>query len=144
MRAFFFVSFFFLLGCYKNHLYVQVENMGEDFLASYHVHTPDYRSKKPPIGQRIIVSWDFPNNLFQRNPSIRLTVRLWNNSQSIRIYKVHRRWGTRDFYFKNKKKDKKRRILTYKVDVVAENGEILETWKHQFWTELIDIDKDVL
>jgi hypothetical protein len=132
---------FSFFGCYKNHLYVQTENIKEDFLASYHIGSPDYRKKNPPIGQRLIVSWDFPKSLYEKKLSICLTVRFWNNEQIVKIVPLYRIWGTEVFFFKNKEMDKKKKILTYKVDIITKDQEIIETWEHQFWTELIDVDR---
>jgi len=119
-----------------------MENIGEDYLASTHIKTPDYRQENPPRGQRINVSWDFPFNLYEKNLFLCLTARLWNNTQEKRKYHLQKRWGTTTFFFENKTKEKGNKILTYKLEVITDYGKIIETWEHQFWTELIDVDED--
>ena len=129
-------SLFFISSCYKNHLYVQVEKLDRDFLASTHVDTPDYRQEKPPHGRRIIISWNFPKNLYEKDLFINLRVRFWDNTEALRVYNLHRKLGTKDFYFEGKK------ILTYQVEIVSKDKEVIEVWRHQFWTKLIDVDRD--
>lgn len=123
-------------------MHVQIENIGPEFLASSHVGTPDYRQENPPFGQRIIVSWDFPNILFKKNLDLFLTVRFWNNTQEIKEHHIKSRKGRKIFFFSNKEREKQNKILTYKVQVKTKDGELVDTWKHQFWTEVIDVDSD--
>ncbi|KPK32990.1 MAG: hypothetical protein AMS24_02545 [Chlamydiae bacterium SM23_39] len=134
-----FILFFLFLGCYKDSLYVQIENIRKDFLASHHVGTPDHRKKHPPIGQRVIVSFDFSSSLLKKEPFICLTVRFWDNREIVKKREIKRRWGTEVFYFPNKEKNK---ILTYLVQIIDKEGKIIKKWEHQFWTDLIDIDKE--
>ena len=142
LKVFLFLSFLMFFSCYKNHLYVQVEKIDKDFLASSHISTPDPMQEDPPYGQRVIISWSFPNHLYRKDLFVYLTVRFWDNKEALRIYKINRKWGTQTFYFSNKKREKGRKILTYQVQIVTQNKEIIEVWRHQFWTKLIDVDKE--
>jgi hypothetical protein len=136
-----FLSIFFLVtGCYKSHLYVQIENIGKDFLASSYVKTPDYRQQNPPTGQRIIVNWCFPKELYSKDLFIKLTVRFWSNTQVTKNHAILKLFGSKSFFFPSDKKED--RILTYRIEVFSKEGNLIETWKHQFWTDLIDVDKE--
>lgn len=106
--------------------------MDQNFLASSRVHTPDPRQEKPFEGQRLLVAWRFPSNLVNYGLSLVLTVRFWDNVEEEICYPIQRGHGTKAFY------NACRRILTYKIDVVNSQGEIIEVWEHQFWTKLID------
>ena len=142
-KIIFVISLFFLLvGCSTNHFYDQVENVGDYYLASIHVKTPDDRQFDPPYGQRINISWYFPKNQFYQDLSMHLTVRFWDNTQETRVYNLHRRWGTDTFFFSNKLKENKNKILTYRIQIFNGKNEVIETWKHQFWTELINVDEE--
>lgn len=123
-------------GCYKNHLYVQQEWVDRNFLASTKVGTPDPRQACPPEGQRILVAWKFPANLYYQDLQLLLTVRFWDNSEEVITYPIERRWSNTAFNFFQQK------ILTYRIQVVNRDNEIVETWEHHFWTELIDIDRN--
>ena len=119
-----------------------MENVQEDFLASEWVNTPDYRKEDPPIGQRVVVYWHFPSELYSQDLTLALTVRFWDNTQIEERYHLGRSFGEKSFFFSNKTKEKKKSILTYRLQAISKEGKIVETWKHQFWTELIDIDTD--
>jgi hypothetical protein len=124
---------FFSAGCYRHHLYVQQEWVDRDFLASSHLGTPDPRQCDPPEGQRLLIAWQFPRSYYSRGLSIIATVRFWDDTQVVREIPVIRKRSYKALFFRDQK------ILTYRVDVVTQDGEILETWKHQFWTELIEV-----
>lgn len=102
--------------------------------------TPDPRQENPPEGQRLLVAWDFPRSLFEDRLTLLITVRLWDNTQDVLFKPVDRRRGYAAYYYSNKDPCIDRRILTYRVQVLNSKGEIIETWKHHFWTELIDVE----
>lgn len=134
--------FFILFSCQTNHLFVQVENIGLDYLASAYVKTPDFRQEQPPYGQKIHILWNFPKNLYYQNLSINLRVRFWDNSEENLSHKINKRFGSISFFFKNPLRLKQKNILTYRVQIMNDKEEIVETWNHQLWTELINIDQE--
>ena len=140
--AFSFIALLLFTGCYKNHLYVQVEKVDKDFLASANVGTPDYRLDDPPFGQRINISWWFPKNLYSQELTLYLTVRFWDNTQETKVFNVDKRVGSDSFYFPNKEIDKNHKIITYRIEVFNSKNDIIEIWKHHFWTDLINVDID--
>ncbi len=119
-----------------------MENVEADSLASTHVGSPDFRQKNPPLGQKIVVSWSFPHALFAKKLSMFLTVRFWNNLQETKIIPLQKSWGTQAFFFSNPKLEKNLKILTYRIQIVSDKGELIEEWKQQLWTRLIDIDNE--
>lgn len=125
-----------LSSCYKNHLYVQQEWVDRNFLASTHVNTPDPRQVCPPEGQRLLIAWRFPMNMVDFGLQLHLTVRLWDNVEENYIRPITSSHGYAAFNFFDQK-----RILTYKIDVVDSQGEVVEAWEHHFWTKLIDADR---
>jgi hypothetical protein len=124
-----------LVGCYKDHLYVQIEKIDRDFLASTHIGTPDPRQLNPPEGKRLLVAWRFPSNLVDQGIWLELTVRFWDQSQEHICRKIEKGHDYASFNFFDK------RLLTYKIEVVNEKRECIDVWEHQFWTDLIDVDK---
>ena len=139
-RTFFIFLFFVLTGCSTNHLYVQMQKIDKGFLASNRVNTPDIRKKNPPYGQQINITWYFPKHWFYQKLSIYLTARFWDNTEEIRSYNISKKWGTVSFFFPNPSKMEKNKILTYKIDIINDKKDVLQTWLHQLWTEKIDID----
>lgn len=130
----------FLAGCYTDGLYVQEEWVDREFLASSVVGTPDPRQEHPPVGQRLLIGWDLPRSEFSKKPALHVTVWLWDNTLEKICLPLERRRGAEAFFFPNDEPGKDRRILTYRVDVVSPDGELLNSWEHHFWTKLIAID----
>ncbi|HSX10529.1 MAG TPA: hypothetical protein VLF94_02280 [Chlamydiales bacterium] len=124
-----------LTSCYKNHLYVQQEWVDRNFLASSHVGTPDRRQEHPPEGQRLLISWKFPSNLIHEQLTMATTVRFWDNTEEVFYLPIKRSWGYEAYLFTQCK------ILTYRIQVINACNEVVDTWEHHFWTELIDIDR---
>ena len=116
---------------------MQQEWLDEKYLASMHVNTPDPRKAHPPNGQKLLVKWDFPKSLFDRKLTALITVRLWDNSEQLFCHAIERKRDYLDLYFPTE--DKNLRILTYKVEIFSQEKELIEVWKHHFWTELIDV-----
>lgn len=122
-----------LSGCCRNSLYVQQEWVDARFLASSHVGTPDPRQKCPPKGQRLLIQWQFPTRLVQRDLHLEITVRLWDHSETTEIFPITKRSGSTALFYSNAK------ILTYRVLAIDAEGNVVDTWEHHFWTKLIDI-----
>lgn len=142
MKEFLFVMLLLLSSCYRGHLYVQEEWVDKASLASSWVRTPDYRQEDPPVGQRLLVSWDFPISVYRRHLTLHAVVRFWDNTEKTVAYELKRRRGATDFFFRDESEEQNNKILTYRVQIRAGDGELIETWKHQLWTELIEVDKE--
>jgi hypothetical protein len=122
---------FLVAGCYRNNLYVQQEWVDRETLASSHVGTPDFRQENPPTGPRLLIGWRFPVNWVNQGVWLKTTVRFWDQSQEVIWQEVGTSHGSAALDFFGK------RLLTYLVQVVDAEGECLETWEHQLWTERI-------
>lgn len=120
-------------GCYRHHLYVQQEWVDKNFLASSHVNTPDPRQDDPPEGQRLLIAWDFPRSVFQKELTLAISVRFWGDTQKEITYPLAKKRGYRAYFFPNEK------ILTYRVRVLTRDQEVIESWNHHFWTQLIEV-----
>ncbi len=123
-------------------MYVQQESVDSQFLASSKIGTPDPRQEHPPIGQRLIVAWDFPKSLFSRHLTLVTTVRFWDNTEEVLRTSMERKRDVTAFFF-NSEGIASRRILTYRVDVVDQEGQIVKTWEHHFWTKLINVGESI-
>lgn len=120
-------------SCYRHHLYVQQEWVDRNFLASSHVKTPDPRQSDPPEGQRLLIAWDFPRSIFKKDLKLVVSVRFWDDSQKEFEFPLSKKRGVQAYFFSKEK------ILTYRVQAISKDQEVIETWKHHFWTELIDV-----
>lgn len=133
--------FLFFLGCSRNQLYVHIQNLDQNYLASSHVKTPDYRQKNPFIGQRLVVSWNISKETLKEGLSLYVTVRFFDNTQVIYKRKIKKQRGILGFYFENKDQEVRKKILTYKAEIYTKDMQLVKIWKHQFWINLIDVDK---
>lgn len=133
MHLKFLILAFLVAGCYRHHLYVQQEWVDKNFLASTHVGTPDPRQAHPPEGQRLLIGWDFPRSIFQKELTLAVSVRFWDDTQKEISYALTKKRGYKAYFFPNEK------ILTYRVQVISKEKQVIETWKHHFWTELIKV-----
>ncbi len=130
-------------GCYKQYLFVQHEKIDKSELASVHVNTPDPRLRNPPEGQKISISWDFPLSVYREDLTLILTVRFWDNKQDVFVHKVDKKRGYKIFKFQEAmEEDSSKKILTYKIEVINEDGNIVQVWEHQFWKKRIDINQN--
>lgn len=87
------------------------------------------------MGQRLLIAWRFPMNLVDRQLRMVLTVRFWDNQEKEFTHFIERSRSYTAFNFFDQ------RILTYRIQVVDSDNEIVETWEHHFWTKLIDVDR---
>lgn len=129
-------SLFCLAGCYKNHLFIHQEKFDAYSLASARVESPDPRSDDPAIGQKLLIAWDFPKSLFDRGLTLNATIRLWDNQEQLIQIPIERKRDTTSYFFPSCNK-----ILTYRVQIVAQDGQLVDTWAHHFWTPLIQIEE---
>ena len=107
------------------------------YLASTHVGTPDPRQDHPPIGQMLILDWRVPQEVFKKKPEVVLDLILWNYTQrQIRI-PIKRQMDFATYRLFNEEYDKTGGILTYKAQIVTEDGNVFREWKHQLWVNLI-------
>jgi len=71
--------------------------------------------------------------MMDQEPSFVISMRFWDDTDQEIVDIIPRKRGSRAYDFPKKK------ILTYRVQVVSKDGEILETWQHHFWTEKIEV-----
>lgn len=119
--------------CTRDYLYVQEERVDRNFLASTHVGTPDPRQKNPPQGQRLLLAWGFPRKDYLKGLTLITTVRFWDEELKILSLPLERRFGSKAYFFQDQE------ILTYRVQAVSRDGEVISNWEHHFWTEFIEI-----
>lgn len=116
---------------------MQQESVDQNYLASSKVGTPDPRQSNPPIGTNLIIAWDLPKSLFLEGLSCQATVRLWDNTQTITNLALQRKRDTISLFYPLNGQGKAKSILTYKVEVLNSSGQIIESWQHPLWTDLI-------
>lgn len=126
-----------LQGCMRQHLEVRTETLTLERLASFHAGTPDFRKRCPDLGQRLIISWTLPPDFMNYEElMLILKVRFRNREEDEVYIPVNRRIGSYFYYLINERYFEVDGILTYRLDLYGD-GQLLEEWRHQLWTELI-------
>lgn len=125
----------FFCSCQKTYLTVQEHWIDARYLSSSYVHTPDPLQKDPPEGKKVLIAWDLPLSVYEKQPFLILTARLWDQTEHSYRYEMDPKRGYATMYFSSKDPDKK--LLTYKIDIKDKQGNTLEVWEHQFWTAQI-------
>ncbi len=132
---------FLSAGCEKYYISVSQDKIDASYLASSHVKTPDPRQKTPPQGERLVIEWKVPETLLEENLTLCLKVIYKDYSEEIFVYPVLHRMDYIVYTLVGEAFKSKKGILTYKVDIVKENGEVFKEWKHQLFTNLIILDQ---
>ncbi len=127
---------FTFISC-QRYIYVQQESIDGSYLASSRVGTPDPRAKNPKVGQQLNIYWDFPLSLYKKELTMYLTVRFWDSTEEVFQYPITKKRDIKTYFFK---KQKGKKLLTYKIDIVSKENKIVDTWKHQLWKELITVE----
>jgi hypothetical protein len=136
------ISMALLSSCCRSSLTVQTDYLTHRNLASYYVGTPDPRQNVPAVGQRLIISWMVPKSYFgYENLHLEIAIRFRNREEVTEIFHILKTRGTYVFILLNEDYFTKKGILTYKVNLIGGN-QILETWQHSMWVELITVDHE--
>jgi len=136
----FFLPLLLLLGCEKYYLSVKREYIDQSALASSFVGSPDPRQKNPPKGQELIMEWRLPQGALDQQLMLVLKVLYRNYTQETICYSVERRRGVATYSLLNDEYRQREGFLTYKAEITTLDGEVIQQWKQQRWTEIITID----
>lgn len=136
------VSLIFFSSCRQYYLSICQEWVDVRYLASTHVGTPDPRQDHPPIGQKLILDWRIPKEIFAKNPEIVLDLILWDYTTRQIRFPVKRRMDFTTYRLFNEDYEKTGGILTYKAQIITQDGIVFREWKHQLWVNLITIDQE--
>lgn len=131
-----------LPGCRQYYLSVLQEWVDVRYLASTRVGTPDPRQDHPPIGQKLILDWRIPKEIFKKKPELVLDLILWDYStRQVRI-PIKRPMDFATYRLFNEDYEKTGGILTYKAEIITSDGQVFREWKHQLWVNLITISDE--
>lgn len=118
-------------------LTVQTQYLTRHSLASYHVNTPDPKLDNPDVGQQLIIQWNLNTDVRNFNELyILLKMRFRNHEELTQRIDLKRAGGIYIYSIINEDYFEKRGIQTYKAELIGD-GQVLEEWRHQLWSELI-------
>ena len=126
----------YLGGSINRHIYILSEPITHESLASTHVNTPDPAHYANSAGHQLTISWNIPKEHQGKELQGILKVRFVKDEQQEIPFAISKKRG----YFTYKAVDDdyfpKGGLLTYQVTILA-NGEVIDTYSHQLWKELI-------
>ncbi len=137
MRYFLLILLLCLNSCLGYRLQVQTQYLDQENLASYQVGTPDPNLDCPKIGQRLLIQWKL-HKCFAKQPLwLHIQVRFFNRQIDDLKIPLDEKSGTYLYDVINEQYRITRGILTYKVDIYADE-EIIDSWQHPLWANLIN------
>lgn len=131
-----------LSGCKRYYLEVSQQIVNQAILASTHVGSPDPRQCPPPLGRRLIISWQVPKEIFDQHPHIDLNVMFWNYTEERTSFTMEANRGYVLYTLIGSEFLEKGGILSYKAQLVTESGQVYRSWKQQLWVDLIKIEDE--
>jgi hypothetical protein len=130
----------FTSGCTLHRLDVQTQYLSHEYLASYHVDTPDPRRYNPIIGQRLLVQWSLcAEEMSGQELFLYLKVRFRNHQEQEVTVPIRTKRGTYLYELVNEAYCQSGGILTYHAEIRNDSC-ILASWKHPLWRNLIIFD----
>jgi hypothetical protein len=132
---------FILSGCTLHRLDVQTQYLSHEYLASYHVETPDPRLLEPRIGQRLLIQWSLCAHEVQgEDVFLYLKVRFRNHEEQEIKVPISSKRGYYIYELANEAYCQSGGILTYDAEI-RNSSCVLASWRHPLWAELIKFEK---
>lgn len=128
-------------SCQKYYLTTYQEKVDRDSLASTHVGSPDPRQKNPPKGEELILEWQIPKEILQKNPSIYLQVVYKDYSEVEKVYPIAHKAGYVVYRLVGEEFQKTKGLLAYKAELKTGDGEVFRTWQHQLFVNVIRLEE---
>jgi len=132
-----------LLGCSHKHLTIEKEYVDRYSLASTFVKSPDLMQKNPPTGLRLWINWDLPVSAMNQPMILTLQLLYKNYTVEKRAYPISKRSGQLAFSLLGDKYESTGGLLSYRVDIETQEGDLVSSWVQQMWFNLINDAKSI-
>jgi hypothetical protein len=127
-----------LCSCTAKHLSVSKIYTDKKSLASTFTRAPDPLQSRPPEGDRLYIAYLVPSNLHYKDVQIKLSV-IWKNlHQQEVVYFPKHKAGMFSYSLINKDYKASGGIFTYKVDMVDQEGKVVDTFTQRMWVKLLN------
>lgn len=138
-RIFLFLICVFCSGCQRSFVTVVQEKMHRSLLASSFVDSPDPMQYNSPRGKKLYISWNIDADRSFEDCLIRISMIFRNRNVKTLDVPIPRKRGTIVYSLLDQEYYEIQGLLTYKVEIVAKNEEILAVWTHQMWVDIIKL-----
>jgi len=124
-------------SCTFHRLDIQTQYLTPDYLASFHIGSPDPHLYDPLLGQRLLIQWSLSSEEVRDNDlSLFLKVRFRNHQEQEVVVPIRSKRGTYLFRVNSALYCQTRGILTYYGEIRSPSSVFAE-WVHPLWTPLI-------
>lgn len=131
------VLIFLCSGCGSTFLMVKKLKVDKTALASTFARTPDPLQADPPTGEKLYVAWWLPFRSDYSQHKLVLHVIYKDLSEETITKRLPRRVGTFEHALIGKAFTSKKGIFSYKVDLIDEKEQIVDTWEHIMWVKVL-------
>lgn len=140
LRSFSLGFFLLLCGCQTKALVVHQQKVGPKYLASAHVGSPEPLA--PPKGQMLIAEWWISPFAMKKSPVLVLDL-VFNNFTTKQVsYPIRSTFGYETYEVLGGEFKSTKGLLSYKAQILLEDGEIYAEWTHQLYVKLITVEED--
>ena len=139
MRWGFLLVLFFLTGCHKYYVSMHKEHLNLEALASTFVRSPDPRRDPPPEGEHLFIEWNVPREELEKKLLLFVHILYRDYTEVVKTYPLERRNGVIELLLEGKEYQEKKGFLTYKVELMTLDDQLLYEWEHQLWVPLLHI-----
>lgn len=133
---------FIFSSCEKHYVAVTRVDINRSSLASSFVKTPDPRQEFPPKGEQLVIEWNLPSALKEKELLLDLSLVYNDYSEETLEYELDSLRGIISYFLMGENFQEKKGIMTYKAEIRAKEGEVIKAWKHKLWIRLIKLDED--
>ncbi len=88
----------------------------------------------------LVISWHLPMDVMEKHPSLKLYAIYWDNKEKVYTWPLLKRNGYRTFSVLNEDFVHTGGLLTYRAEIVTDDGQVYREWKHQMWVNIINAE----
>lgn len=133
-----------LAGCGSNKIAVTNQQLTPEYLASSYVGSPDPSLEHFTTGVQIALHWNVTSPTKKMHPKLILDVIFGDLTEQRFEYKITKSSGYQTIRLFEPVFSEKKGILTYKAEIIVDDGEVVAEWKHQLWTPLLHIQGETI
>jgi hypothetical protein len=119
--------------------YIDVERIKTDkrTFASKFAGSPDSRRLNPPKGEKLYINWSIPLEFSSDRYRMKVDIVYRNLSREAYVFPIKRRAGGKIIELLGDEFKQKEGFLSYKMEIINLDGEVLSDYTHRMWVDLI-------
>lgn len=138
-RIFLFLICVFCCGCQRSFVTVVQEKIHRNLLASSFVDSPDPMQYHLPHGKKLYISWNIDRQCSFEHSLLRLSMIFRNRQIKTVDLPIQKQRGTILYSLLDQEYYDSQGLLSYKVELLAQNEKVMAIWTHQLWVNIIEL-----